>query len=331
MAFRDVLGHTQPIEWLQRAIRNGKVGHSYLFLGNDGIGKRWVALQFAKTLNCIEGGDERGDACDQCLSCRKIDEGMHPDVLILEPENQTLKVNQVRQIQRDLAYRPYEGKRRFCILGGADRMAPNMSNILLKTLEEPPLHTILILLANNSKLLLPTILSRCQILRFSPLSVPVVSKWLVENKGLSEQEAHLAASLSEGSIGRALVLKERMEQIGREDLLTKWVRLREFPFQVIQDRVDSLPSDREDLLVVLELTKTLLRDLLIAKISEDDSRLIHSDLSKEIRVIASEQSLPSLMKRMEVLHETTLAISPMRGNANTKLALEAMMLSWSEG
>jgi len=331
MAFKDVLGHTKPIELLQRAIRNGKVGHSYLFLGSEGIGKKWAALQFAKTLNCVRDGDERGDACDQCISCRKIDEGIHPDVLILEPESQALKVNQVRQMQRDLAYRPYEGKRRFCILGGADRMAPNMSNILLKTLEEPPLHTVLILLANNSKLLLPTILSRCQILRFSPLPVPVVSKWLVENKGLSEQEAQLAASLSEGSLGRALVLRERMDQIRREELLTKWLGLRDLPFQMIEDRVESLPSDREDLLIVLELTKTLLRDLVIAKTLEDDSRLIHSDLSKEIRAIASEQSLPLLMKRMEMLHETTLAISPMKGNANTKLALEAMMLSWSEG
>src|SRR4030042_1319332 len=103
MAFKDVLGHTKPIELLQRAIRNGKVVHSYLFLGSEGIGKKWVALQFAKTLNCLKDGAEREDACDQCLSCRKIDEGIHPDVLILEPENQALKVNQVRQMQRDLA------------------------------------------------------------------------------------------------------------------------------------------------------------------------------------------------------------------------------------
>ncbi len=95
---------------------------------------------------------------------------LHPDVLVLEPEGQALKVEQVRQMQRDLAYRPYEGKRRVCILTAADRMAPNMSNTLLKTLEEPPLHTVIILLANSSRAILPTILSRCQQIPFNPLA-----------------------------------------------------------------------------------------------------------------------------------------------------------------
>ena len=162
MSFKDVLGHARPIESLQRAIKNDKVGHSYLFLGNDGIGRKFVALQFAKTLNCLEGKAGGEDACDHCISCRKIDQHLHPDVVVLEPEGQTLKVDQVKQMQKDLAYRPYEGKRRVCILTAADRMAPNMSNTLLKTLEEPPLHTVIILLANHPRLLLPTILSRCR-------------------------------------------------------------------------------------------------------------------------------------------------------------------------
>jgi DNA polymerase-3 subunit delta' len=103
MSFKDVLGHSMPIEFLKRAIRQDKVSHSYLFLGNEGIGKKWVALQFAKALNCLEGVSKDGDACDLCLSCKKIDHRLHPDVLLLEPEGQTLKVDQVRQMQRDLA------------------------------------------------------------------------------------------------------------------------------------------------------------------------------------------------------------------------------------
>jgi DNA polymerase III subunit delta' len=331
MSFRDVLGHTRPIELLQRAIKKEKVVHSYLFLGGAGIGKRWVALQFAKALNCLEGGAEKGDACDRCISCRKIDEGLHPDVLILEPENQTIKVNQVRQMQRDLSYRPYEGKRRVCILTAADRMAPNMSNILLKTLEEPPLHTVIVLLANNPRILLPTILSRCQLVRFSPVPIPVVSRWLMEQKGLAEKEAHLLASLSEGSPGRALELQEKVGQVPRERLLKEWVGLREIPFERMEDWLESLPSDREDLLLILELAKTLLRDLVMVKILKEGFRLIHFDLLKEMEAIALRWTLPSLLGRIETLHETILAISPVKGNANTALALEAMMLSWAEG
>jgi DNA polymerase-3 subunit delta' len=328
MSFKDVLGHSRPIELLKRAIKTDKVVHSYLFLGNEGIGKKYVALQFAKTLNCLEGVTEKGDACDRCSSCKKIDHHLHPDVLLIEPEGQTLKVDQVRQMQRDLAYRPYEGQRRVCILTAADRMAPNMSNILLKTLEEPPLHTVIILLANNPRLLLPTILSRCQPIRFNPLPISLVSKWLMEQKGLNEEEAHLLASLSEGSPGKALEIQEEIRQIPRENLLKDLVGLKSLPFEKKESWVESLPSHRENLLLILEVAKTLLRDLVIVKTLKDGSKLIHSDLLQEMETLAPKWSLFSLLNRIEVLHQTTLAI---KGNANTTLALEAMMLSWAEG
>ena len=331
MSFKDVLGHEKPIRLLQRAIKTDKVVHSYLFLGNEGIGKKQVALEFAKTLNCLQGGPETGEACDHCLSCKKIDDGLHPDVLLLEPENQTIKVAQVRHLQRDLAYRPYEGRRRVCIITAADRMAPNMSNILLKTLEEPPLHTVIILLAHNARLLLPTILSRCQAVRFTPLPVSQVSQWLVEQKGLTPQEAHLVASLSEGSPGKALALQEDIKEIPREDLLKGWLGLPSLSFEAMETWTESLPTDRDRLVSILEVAKTILRDLVVVKSVQDRSRLIHSDLREEMEMIASRWGLRALLKRIEIVHQTILAVSPIRGNANTKLALEAMMLSWAEG
>jgi DNA polymerase-3 subunit delta' len=328
MSFKDILGHQRPITLLQRAIRNEKVVNSYLFLGNEGIGKKAVALQFAKALNCLEGEAERGDACDHCASCKKIDSALHPDVSVIEPEGQYIKVDQVRQMQRQLAYKPYEGKRRVCILTAADRMAPHIPNTLLKTLEEPPLHTVIILLANNSKFILPTILSRCQSIRFNPLPINMVSKWLMEDKSFNNTEAHLLASLSEGSPGKALEIQEEIRQIPREELLKDWVGLKSLSFEKIGSWVDSLPSQRENLLLMLEVAKTLLRDLVMVKILKNGQKLIHSDLLKEMEPMATNWSLSSLLKRMEILHQTTLAI---RANANTNLALEAMMLSWAEG
>lgn len=328
MSFQDVIGHERPIKLLRRAIEQEKVVHSYLFAGNEGIGKRWVALQFAKALNCLEGGGKNGNACDHCLSCKKIDHRLHPDVMLIEPEGQTLKVDQVREMQRDLAFRPYEGKRRVCILTAADRMAPNMSNTLLKTLEEPPLHTVIILLANNPRLMLPTILSRCQLIRFNPLPSPSVSGWLMKEKGMEEKEAHLLASLSEGSPGKALEIQEEIGQIPRKELLQNWAGLTFLSIEKMEGWIESLPSQRENLLLILEVVKTLLRDLIVAKISKEDSMLIHSDLSDEIEAVASQWNLPSLLNRMEILHQTSQSI---KGNANTRLALEAMMLSWAEG
>jgi DNA polymerase-3 subunit delta' len=328
MSFKNVLGHQRPITLLQRAIKNEKTVNSYLFLGNEGIGKKTVALQFAKALNCLEGGTERGDACDHCVSCRKIDHALHPDILLIEPEGQNIKVDQVRQMQRELAYKPYQGKYRVCILTAADRMAPHIPNTLLKTLEEPPLHTVIILLANNSKFILPTILSRCQLIRFNPLPTPLVSKWLMEGKGFNETEAHLLASLSEGSPGKALEIQEEIHQIPREQLLKDWVGLKSLSFEKMGSWVNSLPSQRENLLLILEVTKTLLRDLIMLKTLKNGKKLTHLDLLDVMEPMATNWSLSSLSKRMEILHQTTLAI---RANANMSLALEAMMLSWAEG
>jgi len=326
MAFKDVLGHSRPITLLQRAITNEKVVNSYLFLGSEGIGKKYVALQFAKTLNCLEG--DGGEACDHCISCKKIDHALHPDVLIIEPEGQNIKVDQVRQLQKELAYRPYEAKRRVCILTAADRMAPHIPNTLLKTLEEPPLHTVIILLANNPRFILPTILSRCQPVRFNPLPIPLVSKWLMEDKGFNQAEAHLLALLSEGSPGKALEIQEEIRQIPRQDLLKEWAGLKSLSLERIGSWVESLPSQRESLLLMLEVAKTLLRDLIMVKALRKGAKLIHSDLRQVMESMAMNWSLPSLLKRMEILQQTTLAI---KANANTSLALEAMMLSWAEG
>ncbi len=328
MSFKNVLGHSRPISLLQRAIENEKVVNSYLFLGNEGIGKKVVALEFAKALNCLNEEAARGEACDHCASCKKIDHILHPDVLLVEPIGQGIKKEQVIQMQRELVYKPYEGKRRVCILTAADRMAHDIPNTLLKTLEEPPLHTVIILLANNSRFILPTILSRCQPIRFHPLPISLVSKWLMEGKGLNETEAHLLASLSDGSPGKALEIREEISQIPREALLKDWVGSKSLSFQKMGGWVEALPSQRENLLLILEVAKTLLRDLVMVKTLKKETKLIHSDLWQVMESLSAHWSLSSLLKRMEILHHTSLAI---RGNANTSLALEAMMLSWAEG
>ena len=333
MSFKNVIGHNRQIELLQRAIINDKVVHSYLFLGNEGIGKRWVALQFAKALNCLERGAEEGDACDQCLSCKKINAGLHPDVMILEPEgpSQLIKVEVIRQMQRDLAFRPYEGKHRVCILTTADRMAPEMSNTLLKTLEEPPHHTVIILLANSAKAILPTILSRCQQIRFNPLPFLSLTQWLTEKNGLGVEEAHLLAALSEGSLGKALTLREEIRQIPREEILKGWLGARASSFGEIERWIESLPSNWEDLILILEVAKTLLRDLVVLKVSGDRAKVVHSDLVHEIEALSSGRSLSSLLNQLESIHQTRLTLNPKPRIVNTTLALEAMMLSWAEG
>jgi hypothetical protein len=150
----------------------------------------------------------------------------------------------------------------------------------------------------------------------------------MEHKGFNEEEAHLLASLSEGSPGKALEIREEIDQIPREELLMDFVGLKLLPFEKKESWAESLSSDRENLILILEVAKTLLRDLVMMKTLKDRSKLIHSDLLREMEVLATKWNLSSLLNRMEVLHQTILAI---RSNANMTLALEAMMLSWAEG
>jgi DNA polymerase-3 subunit delta' len=332
MSFKDVIGHEKPTELLRRAIINDRVYHSYLFLGNEGIGKRYVALQFAKVLNCLERKGDEADACDRCLSCKKIDDGLHPDVLFLEPEgpSQLILKPAIMQLQRELAFRPFEGKHRVCILTTADRMAPEISNTLLKILEEPPRRTVIILLANSARSILPTILSRCQQIHFNPLPSSSLTRWLIEEKGLHE-EAHLLAALSEGSPGKALTLREQILQIPREEILKGWLGARTFSFGEIERWIELLPSNWENLVLILEVVKTLLRDLVVSKVLGDGAKLIHSDLAHEIEALSSGRSLSSLLNQLESIHQTRLALNPKPRIVNTALALEAMMLSWAEG
>jgi hypothetical protein len=150
----------------------------------------------------------------------------------------------------------------------------------------------------------------------------------MENKGVHGEEAHLLASLSEGSPGKALEIQEEIRQVQREELLKDWIGLKSLSPERIGSWVGSLPSERESLVLILEVAKTLLRDLVMVKTLKKEPNLIHSDLMPVMRPIATNWSLSSLLKRMEILNQTALAI---KANANTGLALEAMMLSWAEG
>jgi hypothetical protein len=150
----------------------------------------------------------------------------------------------------------------------------------------------------------------------------------MERKGYNEEEAHLLASLSEGSPGKALEIREEIQQIPRDELLMDFVGLKLLPFEKKESWAESLSSNRESLILILEVAKTLLRDLVMMKTWKDSSKLIHSDLSQNMEALATKWNLFSLLNRMEVLHQTILTI---RSNANMTLALEAMMLSWAEG
>ena len=183
MSFADILGHDRIVEVLQRSLRSGKTAHSYLFEGVSGSGRKKTALALIQALFCTTLPD---DACGVCPSCRKIDGGNHPDIHQIAPlpDKRDISIEQLREMQHDLSLRPYEAPRKVCIIEPAERMSVSAANSLLKTLEEPPGNALIILLTENAGMLLSTVRSRCQLIRFAPLS-PEHVLTLLERNGMA--------------------------------------------------------------------------------------------------------------------------------------------------
>jgi DNA polymerase-3 subunit delta' len=208
MPLRDVAGHRHLLGLVASAVERASLPPSLIFAGPDGIGKRRAAVALAQLLNCntpVTAGDIAPDACGACASCARIARGVHADVLIIAPgDSGAIKVDQVRDAIERSAYRPFEGRRRVVIVDDADAVLVEAQNALLKTLEEPPSASTFVLVTSRPDVLLPTVTSRCQRLRFGRLAPSDVADVLIQHHGYSAGEAHAAASAADGSVGAAL-------------------------------------------------------------------------------------------------------------------------------
>jgi DNA polymerase-3 subunit delta' len=241
MSFKDIYGHEKQISVLQTAVARDRIPHAYLFYGMEGIGKRTVAEVFAKALNCKSGRDIL-DACDTCASCLKIDRGNHPDVVTIKAEGQFIRVKEIRELQEQMKFRPFEGGTRIFIILDADKMNIVSANALLKTLEEPSASNILILITSRLHLLPVTILSRCQHLRFNPLRQETIALYIQEKLSMDHKSSYLISLSSGGSIEKALALKDDSYLIMRKAILDIMSKIKIlsgcYPSQMILDRKD---------------------------------------------------------------------------------------------
>lgn len=320
MSFKEIIGHRRPVRLLQKAILNDHLPQAYLFLGPEGVGKRLTALTLAKTLNCQE---EKEDCCDRCLSCRKIEDSNHPDVSVISPEGQIIRIDTIRQLRRSLSYRPYEGKKRVCILDGADRMKAEGANALLKILEEPPPDTLLILLAVERDLLLPTIVSRCQQVRFTSLPADQMIEEVTRRFSMGKREAKTVAELSQGSLGRALEMLHHEVWEKRPKIIQD---LLELPSQDVGHAfaiAESLADLGENLPLAFLIMISWYRDLIIWNEQKDVDRLINQDFHEEVKQGAVLVSRRSLIRRIEAINQTSRAL---KYNLNRLLAMENLML-----
>lgn len=215
--FKNVLGQQKVKNILVNQIKSSKIPHAYIFMGQNGVGRRFTAIEFAKVLNCTTNDFTKTDigACGKCINCEKIDKNIHPDIHIIDfikqaelededPEKQkVLKIETMRYMQKIVSTKRHEGKWKFFIIEPAEKMNSAAANSLLKTLEEPPDHTIIILIARHKETIPQTIVSRSQTLFFQPLSQDEIISFLMLNHGISSDKAQEISTLCEGSIEEA--------------------------------------------------------------------------------------------------------------------------------
>jgi DNA polymerase-3 subunit delta' len=322
MSFKQIVGQDRQINILKNAVKRGTVAHAYLFTGIPGIGKRSTAIAMAKALNCKT---TTGDFCSSCTSCKKIEHTTHPDIHWIEPEGDYIKIDQIRRMQEQISYTLYEGKHKVVILNKIERLNPQSSNCLLKTLEEPPPHTTLILLTSAPYQVLSTLRSRCQRLMFQPLPIELIAK-LLQKKGRDENDKlNLIASLAGGSLGKAIQWMEAGALQEREELFEKINHLNKCFITEIFDLAASLGEDKAGLLKRLELLKLWIRDLLIFKATDQSRYLINRDLVKKVTTLASQLSWSNLFKKAAIVDEVQSALL---SNVNPRLAMETMLLKF---
>jgi len=315
MPFTGIAGHSGPIATIRRILGSGRVAHAYLFSGPEGIGKKKVATAFIEALFC-----GKAEGCGECISCRKILSGNHPDIHTLEPDGQFIKVDQVRGLQKDLSYRPYEALRKACIIDGADRFNLSSGNSLLKTLEEPPGNALIILLATNIDTVLPTIRSRCQQLSFSGVPVEEIAGFL-ENNGVDADIARVAASLAEGSIARALSLCSEEIMAERSEVITTACNLSLKNMIDLFSFGEQFDKDREKTLQIIGILTSFWRDML--HLASGSSDLVNSDLSTLLERETSRRSREALLRGLDQLGKTRQALLR---NANVRLSMDVLSM-----
>ncbi len=333
MFFANIIGHEFQREALMRAVRENRVSHAYLFFGPDGVGKKLIALEFGKILNCTIKGDLNIARCD-CPSCKKIEKGIHPDVFLIEHKGvKDIKVDQVREEVEDrLFFRPYEGRFKLAIVDESHRMNSSAQNAFLKTLEEPPPDSVIILITSQPQALLPTIRSRCQSLEFKPLPEGVIVDEIKRRTNLSLDECIIASRLSGGSLGKALDLDKNLLS-DRKEIITKLSSINPKHASEVFGFVElvlkgSASGDVERLGLIFEVISLWLRDIVLLKVGFGNDSLSNRDLTSVTRKLADKLSVENILDKIKFLEKAWYDV--FRGNANKQIVLENLVLKIAE-
>ncbi|MDD4168915.1 MAG: DNA polymerase III subunit delta' [Desulfotomaculaceae bacterium] len=321
---KEIVGHDLIIKMLISAVAYDRVAHAYLFIGPEGVGKVTSALAFSRALLCA--GPSGGDACGNCRECRQLEHSNHPDFYRLSPVGPSIKIEQIRGVQRKVMFRSYQGGRKVFLIEQAETMTAEAANCLLKTLEEPSAGTVFILLSARPQALLSTILSRCQQLYFKHIPGHKMAPYLSKLYGLKQEEARLLAVLSGGSMGKALDCINGSFQDGRSEAIKLATMLGAAGVTEALELAGEISTSRNNILNLLDLLTCWYRDLLVWKETGEVDLLFSPDLINKVKI---ESGVFETSRLVEILVDIEQFKNKIRANTNMRLALEALFLRLS--
>jgi len=320
----NMIGHEWAVELLSDHIAANRLRHAYLFTGPSGVGRKTLSLRFAQAVNC-QHPPNPGEFCGKCRSCNLIQKMLHPDLAIIQAEEAggVLKVDAIRELQHSLSLTPYEAAYRIAILLRFEEANLSAANALLKTLEEPAPRVILILTAENAENLLPTIASRCEILRLRPVMNSLIRNWLLDSGEVSQEEAELISTVASGRPGFAyrlstdpVLMDQRSEWLGDlQDLIVS-------DHAVRFDYAENKAKDKDTLRIQLPIWLSYWRDILIVS-TGSQSPISNPDWKEKIAETAERVGTKKTQKFISAIMRT---ISFLDNNVNPRLAMEVLLL-----
>lgn len=340
--FKNLIGNEQVKQTLSRLLSSNRVSNSLLFAGDEGVGKRQFALELTKAFVCKDPSNYQ--ACGTCAACRRADVfafptsdkgddyervffSKHPDIGMVIPFKRNVRIDAIRDLEREANFRPYEAQARFFIIDDAEKMQDAAANALLKTLEEPPSTTYIFLITSRPDSLLPTIRSRCQTIRFAPVGADEIEKFLIDEKAFTFDEARLAARLSRGSIGRAVSInvaqfrteRERMLGVVRNAIQTGD---RAALLRVSEEINDAKNKERFE--QNIDILESLIHDVWTLGVSGDAARVSNSDVADELSKLAANAArldLPAWLREIETMRDNFAV------NINRKIAADSLFMT----
>ena len=324
MSFKDIIGQEKAVNILLKSLKEDKVSPSYIFIGNEGVGKKFTAIEFAKTISCLNLNNNL-EACDTCNICNKINKQCYPDLKIIEPIKSSIKIEQIRELRREINLKPFKNRKKIYIIDQAEEMTIEASNCLLKTIEEPPAYAIIILIYVNTDSILPTIISRCQLIKFRLIDSSKIRKILLSKINLEKSKAELVSKLAQGSIGKAFKLISDKEYFNRREKLLDYLN------KVLPGKYDSnffiniekILMDINNIEEMLEIILLWYRDILIIKELGIKEYIINSDKIEELKEksrVYSQEMLIDILDYIEQIKEF------MKKNINRRLVSERLYL-----